>query len=635
MYRISVGSTSLPLASTAELPDVSQTMTIRATISESHLRDLDWSRFEVAGPDDHVGPMQAARDLIESASAEAQRATFRFLQDLTYLHLDERETSDVPYGSEELFASLDHDGLRVLSGLVPASEAPLFRARVLDIAWHYRICDHKAAREAATLFIDGAKALFDPVRWLACYRCLFRAFALSARLDRNAEPFTTAVSVALELINRAGGEDPKYFVDRTTHLLLRHRHIPDDGHVAILEEIVAKALDNHNYHRARDHIETLILVHRRRQDTTAEDATRERLARTTEDHSKFEAQNGNPSVAVAHLEDAIAVWRQIGNVDAELRRLRAELQRLQRKAVESFAKIEGSPLELSDITQAARDLVRGKPAREAIFALATCLVPPSLDALKSEARQSLRESGFLSLIPQRQVTVAGRTAHVRKSLLDCGEDMALVEQAHVHLRLKVQSEAISIILPAADQVQREHGITTLHLLEFAARSSFVPPRREYVVAKGLALGFQGEFVLAAHLLVPQFEAAIRWQLEAAGAVVSTLPASGVQNEKPLGELLDLPEAASLWGADQVFELKSLLTEKVGQNLRNELVHGLLDDGAAHAGLVAVWWKFLSLAVVHLLCDLERANAPDGASKSEAPKGEPTNENDVEADSDAG
>ena len=49
------------------------------------------------------------------------------------------------------------------------------------------------------------------------------------------------------------------------------------------------------------------------------------------------------------------------------------------------------------------------------------------------------------------------------------------------------------------------------------------------------------------VVMPQLEHAIRDHLEMAGAVVSTLPTSGEQNELDLGALLELPEASKLVG----------------------------------------------------------------------------------------
>ena len=44
---------------------------------------------------------------------------------------------------------------------------------------------------------------------------------------------------------------------------------------------------------------------------------------------------------------------------------------------------------------------------------------------------------------------------------------------------------------------------------------------------------------------------------------------------------------------QVFDLRGLLTSKFGCNLRNEIAHGLADEGAFHTPFAeCVWWLAL-------------------------------------------
>jgi hypothetical protein len=55
-------------------------------------------------------------------------------------------------------------------------------------------------------------------------------------------------------------------------------------------------------------------------------------------------------------------------------------------------------------------------------------------------------------------------------------------------------------------------------------------------------------------------------------------------------LLELPEAAQVFGKDLAFELNSLFCDAFGPNLRNELAHGLLDeDGCNSPFAIYAWW----------------------------------------------
>ena len=77
-----------------------------------------------------------------------------------------------------------------------------------------------------------------------------------------------------------------------------------------------------------------------------------------------------------------------------------------------------------------------------------------------------------------------------------------------------------------------------------------------------------------------------------------LEPGGVQPERPLGVLLDTPEATQAFGADGVFELQSLLVDPLGTNLRNEVAHGLLgDSGLFGEDVLYAWWLLLRYCVV--------------------------------------
>lgn len=61
--------------------------------------------------------------------------------------------------------------------------------------------------------------------------------------------------------------------------------------------------------------------------------------------------------------------------------------------------------------------------------------------------------------------------------------------------------------------------------------------------------------------------------------------------------MDLPEAKIIFGDDLTFEIKSVFTEPLGLNLRNEVAHGLLDDESSssiHA--VYAWWMIIRLLI---------------------------------------
>lgn len=61
--------------------------------------------------------------------------------------------------------------------------------------------------------------------------------------------------------------------------------------------------------------------------------------------------------------------------------------------------------------------------------------------------------------------------------------------------------------------------------------------------------------------------------------------------------MELPETEQIFGKSLVFELKSIFTEAIGFNLRNNVAHGLLDDNdSISLASIYAWWMILRLVI---------------------------------------
>lgn len=71
---------------------------------------------------------------------------------------------------------------------------------------------------------------------------------------------------------------------------------------------------------------------------------------------------------------------------------------------------------------------------------------------------------------------------------------------------------------------------------------------------------------------------------------------GLQKELDLGGLLSMPRTKELFGDDLIFDLRGILTEKFGENLRNDMAHGNIPEAAFFhsAGPLYFWWLFLRM-----------------------------------------
>jgi hypothetical protein len=143
----------------------------------------------------------------------------------------------------------------------------------------------------------------------------------------------------------------------------------------------------------------------------------------------------------------------------------------------------------------------------------------------------------------------------------------------------------------------------LGLKHIVTNNPFIPSGREEVYFRGLKAGFESDWLICTHLLIPQLEHSIRTLIERAGKSVTSfdrrLP--GIQREDDLGTLLydeggDV--LSNLFSQDILFELRVLLIDshKQGFNLRHALMHGLYDPFLSRGWGNYFLWLVLRLIV---------------------------------------
>ena len=224
--------------------------------------------------------------------------------------------------------------------------------------------------------------------------------------------------------------------------------------------------------------------------------------------------------------------------------------------------------------------------------------PPIKNIIFEEARQQLMQFPLKGIFQGIHYANDGRKTAVVPStdLPPHLHDETVLETAVNHLQFAVQLIVQGMVGPALHAVKFSHHIRSQTFSELCSNAPNIPVDRRPLWARALYLGFEGDFVSALHVGVPQIEHLVRVFLNRRGCITTTQDANGIESEVGLSALLDREEAESVFGDDLLFEMKGLLTEPIGPNLRNELAHGL---ASVHACLscnaIYVWWLMLRIA----------------------------------------
>jgi hypothetical protein len=247
-------------------------------------------------------------------------------------------------------------------------------------------------------------------------------------------------------------------------------------------------------------------------------------------------------------------------------------------------------INIKEPVEAAIAHVSGRTPIGAIMAVAMYRRPTTREYLQQYVAKKAKAGPLANIMAG---TFHNKQGHVvaRKGLDESEE--AKLHRAASEIRKMLP---MLFIVPAMAQVRFEHTVSLQSWVNFLHSHPLVPEDNRMTYALGLYHGFHGDYIAACHILMPQLENSLRHILKEAGEETSKLNAEGLQEEKSLSQLLQMPRLEQILGADLVFDLKGLLDEKSGDNFRHLLLHGLQDD-ADLEGSLPVYFYWLVLYMV--------------------------------------
>lgn len=503
------------------------------------------------------------------------------------------------------------ENLAFFARILDQVEDAMLKARLADLLW---LVGKPRQMAHALAAVDGYRSVpLTPEIWIrGGQECWERAFALAFILKKGAgERIEGMQGQMLDTLMAVTVQD-KFFGVKLAKLLRSNRltgnHGPD---IAQRLETLARAFEeNGDVFAARAFFEESACWFRwlDQQEKYAEMTAAQ--AETYAKEAAFHASDTAPSNMVANglYEKAIQVYRQIPGklrpahrVDERITALRQRQSDTGKQVLNEMGVIRSPGIDVTELVDHARKAVRGKQAVDALEALANIHPGEKVDTLRAGVIERIRQFPLQQLFGSTFYSRDGRVIAKRPAmgllateLSDSDErtiQASMIRDYGMFLGITVKSA----ILPALEVVQQEHRLREADFVELCQYSPIVPNGRAGLFGKALYAGYDGDFVTALHLLIPQVEHMVRTHLKQAGATTTNLDKEGIENENGLSTLMGLPEADVVFGEDLAFELKALFCDAFGPNLRNELAHGLLEHNACYAPVsIYAWWLGLRL-----------------------------------------
>ena len=500
--------------------------------------------------------------------------------------------------------------LDVLIDFLPSVDDPALTARLNDLLW-VRRRDYRAARRAVDAYVDLARRLEVAGHDAHAGPVLTRATDIAARVGGGADRDLCqgVLGVAAEIVRARLASGGRLHSLPVMDLLIARRY-------GDLAEWVDAARGEGDRLVTSGHLHRGLTWYRRASDAAQAgglDDIRSEIERAMANANLVLADRHPTQMgASSFLRSAIRHLRHVPGTADEQDSLHARMREAQQESVQEYGTIS-RPMDLGDQPERAAAAVAGLDPMEALFTLGVGMAPLDEAELRAVTMRSAQDNPLLFLIPTQVTDQTGRVVGSTEGG-HADEEQGIRDAMVRDARLFRAFDVAGHILPMRAQIHEDHGEHLAYALEeLVTNNWFVPPSRRRSFSRGLRAGFSGDFMLVGNLLIPQVEHAVRDLLDRLGVVTSSIRSDDRQNEFALTVTLvrdDLVAAlAPVLTSDAVYDLRTLLVDPLGPNLRNNAMHGLVDDGEfVSRPFVYFWWL-----VLWLVCQGYTGPLPDGIS----------------------
>lgn len=584
-----------------------------------------------------------------SASSQKERDVLQLLADVTSAELVPDNWND-PYRPMMVIqgrrsavpADLDQADLQLLDTVAELmdrdSDEPELRARINDVVWTYGV--RSEAGQRLTDAIDAySQIALGPESWFQDGREEWhRGLELTLRTRPPGHEQRQQIAQALQRrLSDATFHDGYFGVQLSTTIRKYKLVLKTDaggvGDLSVREAANAASVGDLDLQRAWDEEATAWLaIANRRDDAFAAQA---RIGRSFAD-SAADARQGpsGRSMSAAHfVEQAIKVYtalprayRREHGLDDEITKLRQLLQADRDHILANMATLTSDPIDITSLVQGARAKVTGLGSLEALIALGDLHTWMPYQTAIEQAEETLADYPLSQLFGNETFSASGQKVAVMAGTVstsptsDTDAPHPNVWATAVRDRAHLSNMIVSArIIPALEVVTNQHRYNFENLYDLCRNNPWIPARHELRWARGLLHGLNHDFSSAACILVPEIEHLVRTMLKQNGVHTLHTAEDGTEIEKGLAALLDDDRCGEVLGPDLNFELRALLVDKAGPNLRNTLAHGLADDvDLLSEPPVYAWWLALRIATLPYACSQDAGSATETAAPQGAP-----------------
>lgn len=454
---------------------------------------------------------------------------------------------------------------------------PIHRSRYCDFLWEKRR-DHNFARGAIDAYLECLPIYLANGWYDQAADAISRATELALTLH-DGERITKVRGRLLRAMDRlsAIGDHPalEYCLDLIDTLLAMKKETTDLDFQKALDvcrkggSFCASQNGAFIYHLARDFEERQALLWQRLRNEEEMDNARVRVGELYEKEAELRGAGSNMLAAV-FFQKAAQHYANIGRGD-KVQELKVKVKQRWKAAADGgeFKRIETTvKLPAKQIDEYAQGIIRQGINKALLVVSLDLNLVPDIERCRKVATEQKQEFPLLGLIPRS--TLRGARQVASASTQEEIDETNALAQYSVDLGLS------QIYLGKVFEMMRQDGGFTMDsLVSYMSSSPFFDGDKLEVIRVGIERYFAADYVSAVHILVPQLEDVLRRIIGKLGVSTTSLAPNGLTREKLLNEVLNTPELKALLGGRVWFYFKYVLDHQLGENLRNDVAHGLI------------------------------------------------------------
>jgi hypothetical protein len=476
------------------------------------------------------------------------------------------------------------------------SKNPIMSSRYCDIIWELER-DPIYVKLAIDWYLECVPQYLNNGWQNEVADSLTRATELSLNINDRVKIDEVKIKVLKTLQKLAESKEYRFCLELTDAMLDMKMYCTIEDFEAVFKIVQDGSLHYKNNVKDSFHLQRSFLwrlVNLKKVIGKIEESRQHRIeiAQSYEEEAEWKLKNypQGASVSASILQDAIKSYSDLGN-SKKVKELKIKLKERTGMSMKNDMKILVIPIEIS--RNAIESFVNpwlNMSLNDALRAIANDnRLIPDIDHIRIQTEEQKKIAPLSFYIPRVSIR-DDNPVFTSKSEAEIFDDQMRQNIARFY---QISSAITSI---AIESLVKKNDLNAQNMLSFLRSSGVYQEEQLKMISIGLERYFKGDYVSSIHVLIPRLEAILRQILGRLGEPMTTFKEDSVQ-ERTLDDILRVSKMEKFLGENIWYYLKVFLVDKIGDNLRNDMAHGLLTIDRCTKNTVTT--------VVHLLLVLTR------------------------------